>query len=87
MINHFKEDAYDNVIGDFTKLHQDGIVEEYQVIFEEFLSLVQIQNPNLTELFLKEMCVSGLNKELQGLVKLFKQTNVEQVFSIAKIHE
>ena len=59
-----------DVVEDFNKLRQLGMILEYQVRFEELKALMLIHNPYLTEAYFVSSFISGLSEELRPMVKV-----------------
>ena len=57
-----------DVIDEFNKLKQ-GIVQTYQLKFEELRSLMMIHNPHLIEEYYVSSFISGLGDEVRPMVK------------------
>lgn len=61
LCNQFGEKTRTDVIEEFNKLRQQGIVEEYQVRFEELRSLLSLSHPSLDEAYFVSSFISRLH--------------------------
>lgn len=53
-----------DVVEEFNKIRQGGLVADYQRTFEELKALMLNHNPYLTEAYFFSSFISGLNEEL-----------------------
>jgi len=59
-----------NIIEEFNKFKQVGMVSEYQSNFEELKALMIITNPSLFEAYFVSSLRNGLSEELRPTVKI-----------------
>ena len=59
-----------DIIKEFNKLRQKGMVQNYQLRFKELKSLIINHNPHLTEAYFISSFISGLSDELRPMVKM-----------------
>lgn len=76
-----------NVIEEFNKLKQKGIIEEYQVRFEELRSLLSLSHPSLDEAYFVSSFICGLDDQIRSTVKMLYPTLVGQATEQAYLHE
>ncbi|XP_042946134.1 uncharacterized protein LOC122279514 [Carya illinoinensis] len=79
----FGPSAYEDPVGQFTKLKQSGTVEEYQTQFEELSNKIK----GLTEEFRISTFLSGLREDLRIMVTMFKPNTLHAAFGLAKLQE
>ncbi|XP_026450774.1 uncharacterized protein LOC113350886 [Papaver somniferum] len=85
--SRFQELGHDDIVGEFNKLSQYGIVLEYQELFEELKALMLAKNRHLTEEYFTSSFISGLKKELRIVVKIFSPTTLEKAIYLARMQE
>ena len=66
-----------DVIEEFNKLRQEGLINEYQTRFEELKSLLIISYLTLNEAYFVCSFISGLNDELRLIVKMIQPVIVQ----------
>lgn len=66
------------VVEEFNKLQQEGGVLAYQAHFEELRSIMVTLNSHLSEAYFVSSFLSGLNEELQPIVKMLRLEIVEE---------
>ena len=76
-----------DVVEEFSKLKQEGIVVEYLACFKELRSLVCMVQLGLTDQYVVSIFVSGLKEELQSMVKMMTPTIVGQATKKARLQE
>ncbi|XP_027066512.1 uncharacterized protein [Coffea arabica] len=76
-----------DVIEEFNKLQQKGVVEEYEEKFEELKTLMLLRNPKLDELYFVSSFISGLKEEIRPMVKMFKPQTLAKAFEVAELQE
>ena len=74
-----------DVVEKFNKLKQEGLVQAYQLKFEELRSLMLIHNPHLMEDYFVSSFTSGLSDELRPTVKMLQPQIVKQVAESARL--
>ena len=72
LCEHFGDWNMMDVVEEFNKLRQEGIVQSYQLKFEELMSLILILNPHLTEGYFVSSFISSLSEELRPTVKILQ---------------
>ena len=72
---------------EFNKLTQEGTIQQYQVKFEEFKSLMINLNPGLSEAYFVSSYISSLNEELRPTVKMLQPRSVQQVVESVRLQE
>lgn len=75
--------AFEDPVGEFTKLRQNGTVEEYQTQFEILSNKIS----GLTEEFRISTFLSGLKDDLRIMVTMFKPSTLSAAFSLARLQE
>ena len=83
LISHFGSDAYEDSMGELTKLKQTTTVRDYQEQFEILANKTQ----GLPENFFTSCFISGLKKEIRANVLMFKPTTTMQAIGLAKLQE
>ncbi|GKB90235.1 hypothetical protein Tco_0962507 [Tanacetum coccineum] len=73
---------YEDPIVDLKNLKQEGSVQQYQEAFESLLNRVEFNEGYVVSLFIGE-----LKKEVSMPIRMFKITNLINVYAIAKIVE
>ena len=76
-----------DVVEEFNKLRQGGLVQAYQQRFEELKAHMLLSNPTLTEGYFVSSFISGLNEEVCPTVKMFQPKIVQQAVECAKLQE
>ena len=83
LLMRFGSDAYEDPLGQLTKLKQWGSVKVYQEKFEELAN----KTHGLSEEFFVSCFVSGLQEEILAGVKMFQPKTVAQAMSLARLQE
>nr|GFA13690.1 hypothetical protein [Tanacetum cinerariifolium] len=73
---------YKDHIVDLKNLKQEGYVQQYQEAFESLLNRVELNEAYAVSLFIR-----GLKKEVNMPIKMFKITNLIDVYAMAKMQE
>jgi len=61
-----------DIVEEFNRLKQEGMVQEYQLKFEELKSLMFSRNAFMIEEYIVSSFVGGLNDEIRSVVKMLK---------------
>lgn len=76
-----------DVVEEFNKLRQDGLVEDYQKEFKELRAFVRLSQTSLTEPYFVSSFISGLKDKLRSMVKMLMPTTVKHAVKKAKLQE
>lgn len=76
-----------DVVEEFNKLRKEGMVQSYQLKFEELKSLMLILNPHLTEGYFVFSFVSRLSEELRPIVKMQQPRTIKLAIECARLQE
>lgn len=87
LCEQFGEKGMLDVVEEFNKLRQGGLVQAYQQRFEELKVLILLSNPTLTEGYFVSSFISTLNNEVRPTVKMFRPKTVQQAIEYAKLQE
>lgn len=79
----FGPNAFEDAMGELTKLTQQTTVRAYQERFESLAS----RTTGLTEDFFVSCFVSGLKDEIKAGVQMFSPTNISQAIGLARLQE
>ncbi|XP_071902771.1 uncharacterized protein [Coffea arabica] len=74
-------------VEEFNKLHQSSTVMAYQERFEELRAIVLLKNPSLSGSHFVSSYLSGLQKELEALVKMHKLQTLQEAFEVVRWQE
>ena len=74
-----------DVVEEFNKLRQEGLVQTYQLKFEELKSLVLNLNLHLTKVYFVSSFTSGLRNELRPTVNMLQPRFVKHVAESARL--
>jgi len=66
-----------DIIEEFNKLKQIGVVQIYQLKFEELRSLMMVHYPHLLEEYFVSSFISGLMDEVRPMVKMMQPATVK----------
>ncbi|XP_057497404.1 uncharacterized protein LOC130782134 [Actinidia eriantha] len=83
LLMRFGSNAYEDPLGQLTKLKQWGFVKMYQEKFEELAN----KTHGFSEEFFVSCFVSGLQEEILAGVKMFQPQNIAQAMSLARLQE
>ncbi|XP_039043811.1 uncharacterized protein LOC120183119 [Hibiscus syriacus] len=78
LCHRFNDKFFADIVGEFTKLVQKRIVEEYQDKFEELQPHMLLQNPILGEEFFVSLFVSGLREDIKNRVKALEPKSLSE---------
>ncbi|GJR90562.1 reverse transcriptase [Tanacetum coccineum] len=73
---------YEDPIVDLKNLKQEGSVQQYQEAFESLLNRVE-----LNEAYAVSLVIGGLKKEVSMPIRMFKITNLIDVYAMVKMQE
>ncbi|KAL2235734.1 UNVERIFIED_CONTAM: hypothetical protein Sindi_1305600 [Sesamum indicum] len=76
--------AYEKVVTEFNKLHQDATVNAYLEKFEELEAQMLIFNKQLSEEFFMKKFISGLKEEIKGYVATLRTITFNQAIMFAR---
>nr|QBY97810.1 hypothetical protein sunset.v10033650 [Carica papaya] len=76
-----------DIAKEFNKLIQEDIVLQYQGKFEEVMSPLLTENPELFKKYFISSFTSDLNNELQPTVKMHKSRTLTQAFELLLLQE
>lgn len=83
LLLRFSASAYEDPVGQLTKLKQWGSVRVYQEKFEELAN----KTNGLSEEFYVSCFVSGLKEEIYAGVKIFQPRTISQAMGLARLQE
>ena len=67
----FGKKGMTDIVEEFNKLRQGGLVQAYRQRFEELKALMLISNLILTKGYFMSSFISGLNEEIRPTIKMF----------------
>ena len=73
---------FDDPLAELMKLRELGAVEQYQESFDALLNRVELPANHTISCFL-----SGLCKEIQNIVRMFKPQTIHDAYCLAKLQE
>ncbi|PHT53776.1 hypothetical protein CQW23_08238 [Capsicum baccatum] len=76
-----------NLIGEFKKVEQKTVVDEYLEIFEELKVWVLIRSPTISEEFFLELFIKGLKEEIRHTVRMLYPFSLSQAVDKARHQE
>jgi len=74
-----------DIIEEFNKLKQKGLVQAYQLKFEEQRSLMMVHNPHLFEEYFVSSFINRLGDEVRRMVKMIQPQTMKQVVESARL--
>jgi len=80
--SRFGAKPFDDPLAELMKLRQSETVEQYQEVFDSLLNRVESPVAHAVSCFL-----SGLNKELQNAVRMFKPHTLHDAYCLAKLQK
>lgn len=83
LLLRFGDNAFEDALGQLTKLKQWASVKSYQEKFEELAN----KTTGLTEEFFISCFVSGLKEEIKGGVQMFQPRSISQAMGLARLQE
>jgi len=87
LCERFRDRSMMDVVEEFNKLKQEGIVQTYQLKFEELRSLMMVHNPHLTEGYFVSSFISSLGDEVRLMVKMMQPQTIKQTTESAQLQE
>ena len=76
-----------DIIEEFNKLKQEGLVQAYQLKFEELRSLVMVHNPHLFKEYFVSSFISSLGDEVKPMVNMIQPQTMKQAAESARLQE
>nr|CAD1825833.1 unnamed protein product [Ananas comosus var. bracteatus] len=83
----FDSNGLKDVVEEFNKLAQHGIVEDYQEQFEDLRSRLLNTNSQFAPEYFLSSFLSGLKEEISTTVKMMRPSSLTQAFELAKLQE
>ncbi|XP_056698524.1 uncharacterized protein [Spinacia oleracea] len=83
----FRDSSAQNVVENFNKLQQTGLLEDYVDEFENLRSIMMMNNHILPETYLLESFVGGLKAAVKPFVKAFKPDSISEAIDLARLQE
>ncbi|CAO2840780.1 unnamed protein product [Amaranthus hypochondriacus] len=85
--SRFLDEPLQNVVENFNKLTQRDSLEEYFDAFECNRSFLEMHDYDLSDKFLLDSFISGLNDTLKPFVKAFKPDSITKAMEYARLQE
>ncbi|KAJ8427985.1 hypothetical protein Cgig2_012073 [Carnegiea gigantea] len=75
------------IVEDFNRLSQTGIIDEYLERFEELKSLMLVKNPLLPADYFVDSFIGGLVPQIKSFTRAFKPTTLTEAVNYARLQE
>ncbi|KAJ4763928.1 polyprotein [Rhynchospora pubera] len=84
VFSRFTENAAQELIGEFKRLHQMGKVADYIRLFDNLRGKLMYERPHIPPDFYVSSFIEGLREELRAMVSMFSPKSLNDAYKFAK---
>ncbi|KAJ4811165.1 polyprotein [Rhynchospora pubera] len=87
VLARFAENAAQELVGEFKRLHQSGKVNDYVKVFDGLKARMMHERPYLPIEFYVSSFIEGLREEIRSMVTMFNPKSLNEAYKYAKLYE